>query len=223
MLWDISVRMGKRKGTGLILLGILCLLGAGGLYVKNELESYRAKQTSYEVLDTMMEYYVSGQDIYEPSDSENQPQLHKEDYQQIQQQFPEIYSRQMSVVELDGKEYIGYMTIPSLELILPVMSEWSYENLQIAPCRYLGEVKTDDLIICAHNYAAHFRDIGTLSAGALVTVTDMNGFVTEYEVAEVLILSAYSIDEMESGGYPLTLFTCTYGGQSRITVRCIKK
>lgn len=25
---------------------------------------------------------------------------------------------------------------------------------------------------------------------------------------------------MTSGDYPLTLFTCTYGGKSRITVRC---
>ena len=50
----------------------------------------------------------------------------------------------------------------------------------------------------------------------------MDGFVTVYEVAEVTTLQPEAIAEMESGEYPLTLFTCTYGGQSRVTVRCTK-
>ena len=32
------------------------------------------------------------------------------------------------------------------------------------------------------------------------------------------ILEATAIEEMTSGAYDLTLFTCTYGGTSRVTV-----
>ena len=48
----------------------------------------------------------------------------------------------------------------------------------------------------------------------------MNGAVTSYEVVEVDILNPTAIEEMTDSGFDLTLFTCTYGGQSRVTVRC---
>jgi sortase A len=39
-------------------------------------------------------------------------------------------------------------------------------------------------------------------------------------VAEVETLEPTAVEEMTNSGYALTLFTCTYGGQSRVTVRC---
>ena len=42
---------------------------------------------------------------------------------------------EMPVMEIDGNDYIGTLSIPSLELSLPVMSEWSYPKLRSAPCR----------------------------------------------------------------------------------------
>ena len=48
----------------------------------------------------------------------------------------------------------------------------------------------------------------------------MDGMIWEYEVAAVDILQPTDIEDMTAGDYDLTLFTCTYGGQSRVTVRC---
>ena len=124
-------------------------------------------------------------------------------------------------VEIDGELYIGYVSISSLDLTLPVMSDWSYPKLRIAPCRYSGSTKTADLVIAAHNYERHFGKIKDLSPGDAVYFTDMDGGVTSYEVAEVDTLSPTAVEEMTDSGYALTLFTCTYGGQSRVTVRCI--
>lgn len=56
----------------------------------------------------------------------------------------------------NGYEYIGYLSIPSIGLALPVMKQWSYAGLKIAPGRYSGSLYTDDLVIAGHNYNRHF-------------------------------------------------------------------
>ena len=41
-----------------------------------------------------------------------------------------------------------------------------------------------------------------------------------FAVAETEVLEATAIEEMVTGGWDLTLFTCTLSGQTRFTVRC---
>lgn len=48
----------------------------------------------------------------------------------------------------------------------------------------------------------------------------MDGAVWQYAVDTVEILAPTDVEDMTSNDYDLTLFTCTYGGSSRITVRC---
>ena len=127
---------------------------------------------------------------------------------------------EMPVEEIDGQQYIGVLRIPALSLELPVISEWSYPSLQIAPCRYAGSAYLNNMVIAAHNYYSHFGYLKNLSQGDEVTFTDMDGNVFRYEVAELETLSPFAIEEMTGGDWALTLFTCTVGGQSRVTVRC---
>ena len=127
---------------------------------------------------------------------------------------------EMPTVEIDGYEYIGVLSIPALGLELPVMSGWSYPALRVAPCRYLGSAYSGGFVIMAHNYARHFGAIGTLAPGESVSFTDTDGNVFEYAVAETQILQPAAVDKMSSGGWDLTLFTCTPGGRTRVTVRC---
>ena len=129
----------------------------------------------------------------------------------------------MTVVDINGYGYIGFLGMPSLDLELPVMSDWSYPQLRIAPCRYWGNLFTDDLVIMAHNYRWHFGSLSKLAYGDTVTFTDMHGETTEYEVKAVEVLAPSAVEEITSGNYDLTLFTCTYGGRSRIAVNCDRK
>lgn len=126
----------------------------------------------------------------------------------------------MPEVRVDGQLYIGTLEIPSQQLVLPVISEWSYPNLRIAPCRYQGSAYTDDLILAAHNYSTHFGGLSALVPGDEVRFTDMNGNVFCYAVQETVTLQPTALEAMTAGDWDLTLFTCTYGGQSRVTVRC---
>ena len=126
-------------------------------------------------------------------------------------------------MEIDGYGYIGYLSIPKLELDLPIMSQWDNKRLRIAPCRYVGSVRGEDLVLMAHNYAKHFGRLSQLSQGDMVIFTDMDGVVTQYQVMAQDILAPDAVEEMTAGAFDLTLFTCTYGGRSRVTVYCDKR
>ena len=116
-------------------------------------------------------------------------------------------------------EFIGYLSIPALRLNLPVMADWSYEKLNISPCRYSGSPATDDLVIAAHNYSNHFGFISSLNIGDTVSFIDVHAKQTDYRVELIDTLSPTAVDDMTAGEYDLTLFTCTYTGQARVTVR----
>ena len=121
---------------------------------------------------------------------------------------------------IDGRNYIGVLDIPALDLSFPIISGWSYDALQIAPCRYSGSAYLDNLVIAGHNYRSHFASLPQLQPGDTVTFTDMDGNVFFYEVSSLETLSPYAISDMTSGDWDLTLFTCTVGGQSRLAIRC---
>ena len=129
---------------------------------------------------------------------------------------------EMPTMDIDGNRYIGTLDIPALNLSLPVMSEWSYPKLKIAPCRYVGTAYQGNFVIAAHNYRTHFGSLGNLSAGDRVTFTDVDGNIFSYDVVEVQILNPAAIEEMVSDDWDLSLFTCTLGGKTRLTVRCDK-
>ena len=129
----------------------------------------------------------------------------------------------MPVVMLDGYEYVGYVEIPVLGLKLPVMSEWDYNRLKLAPCRQFGSSRTDDLVIAGHNYRRHFGYLKNLSAGDTVTFTDMEGILNTYRVAKIETLDPNQVDAVQNSGYALVLYTCTMSGKTRTTVFCSRE
>lgn len=128
--------------------------------------------------------------------------------------------REMPIIEIDGNRYVGYIDVPSLELSLPVLESWSYPNLKISPCRFEGDVYHKGFVIAAHNYQRHFGGLKNLSVGDEILFTDGEGNIFHYSVAALEQLLPTQVEEMCSGGWDLTLFTCTLSGQQRLTVRC---
>lgn len=183
-----------------MILGTILVLGALSLFLYNRYDDLRAEQEAGQKLEQLEEIIDSGE----------------------KEELPLYYS-EMKTVDIDGYAYIGYLSIPALGLELPVMSEWDYERLKISPCRYDGSVDTDNLVIAAHNYSRHFGNLGNLEGGEEIYFTDVDGVVTVYYVAEIVGLRAEEVQAMRLGGFDLTLFTCDYSGQTRVTVRCMRK
>jgi sortase A len=53
----------------------------------------------------------------------------------------------MQTITVKEESYIGVIQIPSLNLELPVNSEWSYPKLKHSPCRYAGSYLDDTLVM----------------------------------------------------------------------------
>lgn len=131
---------------------------------------------------------------------------------------------EMAVELVEGQSYMGILQVPCYELTLPVLSGWSYERLQIAPCVYTGSYYSDDLVICGHNYPTHFSLLKGISIGDEILLTTMDGYVCRYSVDNVETVQPTEIDRMITAGdeWDLTLFTCHTGGTTRCAIRCIR-
>lgn len=204
--------MKKRIGNIFILCGFLLLVGALCLVLHNRQEADTAEQSAVEVVTQLIDTL---EEVEEPASP-----LEYEASLKIPVELLDDSAFEMTEVEINGHMYIGYLSIPALDLELPIMADWDYQKLRISPCRYTGSVMGRNLVLMAHNYAAHFGKISELSEGDRVIFVDMNGNATFYEVAAQDILAPSAVEEMTAGVYDLTLFTCTYGGANRITVYC---
>ena len=191
-----------RLSAVFIAAGFLLIAGALGLFFHNEKLQDEAAKASENLMPQIVEAIRIEQEKNE------EPSVSAPD------------EKEMTVVPIDGQNYLGFIGIPALGLELPVMADWDYEKLKIAPCRYSGSVFTDDFVIMAHNYKKHFGKISDLVSGDSVTFTDMEGKTTYYEVVSAEVLPANAVGEMTAGDFDLTVFTCTYTGESRLAVRC---
>lgn len=188
-------QMKKLSGYFYIIFGVLLLVAAASIVKNNLDENANAGSASDELLSSVIEQVPD-------------TVLASEDH------------GDMPVVDVDGRSFIGTVQIPDLGLLLPIQSEWAKENAKVSVCRYEGSAYENDLIICGHNYSEHLGNLGELSTGDSIIVTDMNGKSFYYQVVNIETLGAYDVEEMEGGDWDLTLFTCTVGGANRVTVRC---
>jgi sortase A len=129
---------------------------------------------------------------------------------------------EMPVKTIEGNDYIGTLEIPAIGVTLPVICELTDSSLKIAPSRYAGSVYTDDLIIGAHNYRSHFRELRDLPVGSEVIFTDIEGNIFNFISTETETLAPTEAEALKDGDWDMTLFTCTFGGQYRIVIRCDK-
>lgn len=190
--------MKANRGTVWINAGLLLIAAALFLSAYNEWESHEARDSARQVIAQLCDALPT--EAGEPTT------------------LPDV-RREMPVKTINGRDYIGVLSIPSLELELPVISQWDYPALKVAPCRYSGSLYQDNLIICAHNYASHFGKLKELQPGDIVLFTDMDEHVVTFQMVERETLNPMDAEGMEAGDWDLTLFTCTIGGQTRVTIR----
>lgn len=196
--------------------GLILVAGAVLLLMYNLWDSRRAEESQEEILAEYLSKNKKASEL--PSD----PDGEAADSQDIPDYLlnPDMEMPEFTLSSLGDISCIGILEIPSLDLQLPVISEWSYPALRLAPCRYTGSAYKGDLVIAAHNYQSHFGRLKTLSTGSEVIFTDAVGNRFVYQVAVIEALTPWSVEDMTSGEWPLSLFTCTLDSQNRVTVRC---
>ena len=180
----------------LIILGILCILLSITLYIKNKYQELDTGKKSKEILDII------------------ETKINVSDKEEIKSNTEDL------VLNISGYDYIGVISIPSLNIKLPIMRETDYDRLAISPCKYYGNINTNDLVLCAHDYVNQFGKISNLKEDDIVIITDVLGNNYVYKVVLTEELNPTDITNMIDSPFDLTLYTCSYGALKRITVRC---
>lgn len=204
-----------KPGQLLMTIGLLLIAAALCWAGYNIVTDYQGGQSSSEALSRLQSMI--------PRARQRSVSLYSDSFTQ-EDQVPDYMTIQdlpMPVRKVDGVNYIGIISCPTVGVELPVASRWSYEKLKQSPCRYTGSIYQENLVIAGHNFRSHFGPLSNLRAGDEVSFTDAEGNLFLYVVDSVDALNPEDVEEMTHSGYPLTLFTCTLGGQYRITVRCV--
>lgn len=188
-----------RKSRIWLIIGTLLLLSAAGLIIYNEYEDYQAQKNAAHAVQKLTKT------------------IRRENTDLLYKMNPDI---EMPTKTIDGIKYIGVLYVPKLSLQLPVMSHWSYSGLKIAPGRYKGSVYKRNIIIAGHNYRSHFSRLKTLDLGSRIYFIDVEGNKFGYKISDIEIIKGTDVKQMEKGKWDMTLFTCTYGGQNRMALRC---
>ncbi len=185
-----------------LILGIGCMMLAGHIYLQNQQGEVIALSAS--------------QSIVEAFD------------QSIQSQTTDVYSYVVQTawtertttptVEVDGTAYMGLISIPTLDLLLPIADGWSDAKLLYTPCAYAGTLVEDNLIIAAHNYSAHFGAIHQMTLGDTITIQDATGALYSYALIAQEGIGESDLEGLYSGSWDVTLFTCLYGDNTQRVV-----
>ncbi|MBR4304335.1 MAG: sortase [Clostridia bacterium] len=237
--------MGKKTGVLCIALGICLLASSVGLILYNRWEDRHAESESLRILQdvqlqipnkdsTLPDDSAAGNDAASdtqtgsgsiedtepaPSVPDTSETVLDEQTEPQQEDTPAV--PQMPTTKVDDYECIGILSIPVLNLELPVLTDWSYPKLKVAPCVYYGSYYEENFVIAGHNYRAHFKRFPELQPGDIILLTDVSGTAHYYEVVLLETLSDDATEQMITSGFDLSLYTCTPGGGTgKVTVRC---
>lgn len=202
----------------LIIGGVLLIAAAAALCIYNVMQDKKAYRNSQEVMDELKQL-ITVKETEPVSQAASNP---ADDLFAPYEQKAEEVKEEIPVLNIEGRDYCGYISLPSLGLELPVINNWSYAALDISPCRFSGSADGNDLIIAAHNFNSHFGRIADIGIGDEILFTDVGGNVRRYRADDIRILDGSDPEGMFEGKadeWDITLFTCTLSGRSRVAVR----
>ena len=217
----------RKTGIVCLIMGAVLIISALLLFAYNQAEDRRAGEEASAAVTELQTLLAAKTEISmeepEPEAAETaaeETEVVEEETVPEEETVTEPEAVKMTVEQIAGRGYVGILEIPSLGLILPVLDDCTDANLKSAPCRYYGSIAEDNLVIAGHNYKQHFGYLPNVRRGDTVTFTDMDGIVYTYEVGVVETLAANAVNEMNESDWEMSLYTCTYSGNERITVRC---
>lgn len=223
----MKINKAKQTGIAFIIIGIVALLSAGGLYLRNTMEENHAAEASDHAAQLLLEKIAQNAEnaahgIPVIPGAKDEPVTNIPDAQ-VPDTSGAVYpidELKSPTAKVDNELYIGVLSIPAIRLQWPINSVWSYPKLKNTPCRYSGSAEENTLVIAAHNYRYHFGRFTNLKVGDRVLFTDVNGKEYKYSVAEIETIAPTNVKKVINSKFDLNLFTCNYSGDARIAVKC---
>lgn len=218
--------MKKKLGISLVIIGTVLLVAALSLILYNRIQDKQYSEAASTALDDVKKLIPGLSDSVGGNIPTARPDGSATITPEITQPgiLDEYIQDEETIVESDGIRYLGVISLPTIEIELPVTADCNNANMKFAACRYEGTVAGSDLIICAHNLPSFFSKLSKMNSGDEIVFVDGDGEYHYYEVVEISTMGGYEVDKMKEGSeeWDITLFTCTYGGANRVTVRAVE-
>lgn len=198
---------GKKSSGALIFMATVLVIASICLTVSNLREDQDGGHAAAAVLETLS-----------PIQNEVDVEQDKEQVKDYQL-APEA---DMPAVEVDGRRYIGTLSIPSRGIDLPVLETYTEAGLKTAPCLYQGSIYTKDAVIAGHSYRTHLQPLRNMEPGEAVIFTDMDGNQFNYQVDAIDTIAGTDKPALAEGNWDLSVFTCAANRTNRVVLRCVE-
>ncbi len=178
--------MKKKNGFRIILtvIGIALILSAVGLFAYSKISSDIAKENAKEIVSDLISLMPAIKDGA-PDDRTN---------------------TSMPILQIDGEDFVGILEIHDYSAKLPIYNKWDASRVTKYPCRYLGSVHDEVLVIGGSDNDGQFDFVKTISNGDNVYVTDTTGTRYRYTVCDINRTKDVSTENLTKTDARLVLF-----------------
>ena len=210
------------------ILSIILIAILSGSYLYAAYDRDRSEAVSQEVLSGINDNTTVNDGILvayldsKPEEDQGQGQAQTQNQQRNKQTQNQV------ITASDGNSYstVATVSIPSLNLTYPVLSETSDELLKISPCKFWGTNPNEvgNFCIVGHNYRnkKFFSKVPNLEMGETVNLTDMAGKTLTYKIYDKYTVEPTDVrctSQLTNGKKEVTLITCTDDSQQRVVVK----
>ena len=128
----------------------------------------------------------------------------------------------------NGRTYstVGAISIPSINVNYPILSETSDALLKVSVCKFWGcnPNEVGNLCIAGHNYRnkKFFSKAINLVVGDIIEITDLNDQTLQYSVYDKYTVDPNDVSctsQLTNGKKIITLITCTNDSQQRVVIK----
>lgn len=130
----------------------------------------------------------------------------------------------LSLSEFENSQAIGVISIPEVEMKIPILNGMSQSNLMVGA----GTMKKDQKIgvgnyaLAGHNWRdkkSLFSPLHQVEKGMVVSITDKES-THHYKIDTIMLVTPDRIDLINDTETPkLTLVTCNYDGTERLIIQ----
>lgn len=217
------------------IVSIILVFVFSGCWIFSEFQKNSAEAVSQEILsaDNLLDNIQNVQNSSNTQSDEttsNEPLVvAMEDIEIVEEPEIEQPVSNRSYTDKSGKTYTyeSIISIPSLGIEYPVLSETSDELLEISINKFWGGSPNSvgNYCVVGHNYKSGkmFGKLSQIKTGDIVKLTDLSGNTLNYKVYDRFVVYPDNVEctsQKTNGLKEMTLITCTNGGKQRLIVKC---
>ena len=207
----------KKKYKVQFIMSVIFVFLFSGWYVYSEVQKNACEAVSQDILnDISMDNTISDKPLVVALDD---TEVVENNAQVLDGKYTDEYGNTYT--------YESILSIPSLGIEYPVLSETSEELLKISINKFWGGSPNSvgNYCIVGHNYKSGkmFGKLSQMKSGDTIKLTDLSGKTLEYKVYDRYVVDPENVactSQITNGLKEVTLITCTNGGKQRLIIKC---